>query len=403
LSCAKYIQRCQKKISCGHQCPSVCGEVCPTSSYCLQCCDDETKDHVVDVITLTAYKDHDVDADPIAVLPCKHFYGISTLDGHLGMKEVYKEGNTGEGSFVEVLPLSEANVTEKPVACPDCRGVIHSVQRYGRILRLSELRSLERKHLMVINQSLEHLSRWMSFPESSAKNLKGKALVKKLKEVMKTLLLSPMRKVSNACRDSDALGGIPRPPTRPLLHTYELLGRALTDMAVTRDDTNYSAAQQFLDRGIVLADETTSTRSASNLRLLKSQMLMKWPSSSDSIKDEATELVDWILGREELLSAEVVYRAKELKRILLNPLRDVSEVIKAMNVQDGYDYGGSWSSHWYECPNGHPYFIGECGGAMQESRCIECGAIVGGTSHHLIASNRAAGGVVAEVLQSEAR
>lgn len=45
--------------------------------------------------------------------------------------------------------------------------------------------------------------------------------------------------------------------------------------------------------------------------------------------------------------------------------------------------------HWYVCPNGHPYAIGECGGAMQESVCYECGARVGGEHHRLAAGNEA--------------
>lgn len=43
--------------------------------------------------------------------------------------------------------------------------------------------------------------------------------------------------------------------------------------------------------------------------------------------------------------------------------------------------------HWYTCPNGHVFVIGECGGAMQVSRCNECGAQIGGSSHQLLNSN----------------
>ena len=32
------------------------------------------------------------------------------------------------------------------------------------------------------------------------------------------------------------------------------------------------------------------------------------------------------------------------------------EIIQATGLRRG---------HWYMCPNGHPYAIGECGGAMQ--------------------------------------
>lgn len=39
------------------------------------------------------------------------------------------------------------------------------------------------------------------------------------------------------------------------------------------------------------------------------------------------------------------------------------------------------TGHWYYCENGHPFTIGECGGAMELSRCPECGSAVGGQNH----------------------
>jgi len=51
----------------------------------------------------------------------------------------------------------------------------------------------------------------------------------------------------------------------------------------------------------------------------------------------------------------------------------------------GYKQG-----HWYKCPNGHIYIITECGGAMERSRCNECGAEIGGGSHRLLESNSVA-------------
>jgi hypothetical protein len=43
--------------------------------------------------------------------------------------------------------------------------------------------------------------------------------------------------------------------------------------------------------------------------------------------------------------------------------------------------------HAFTCPNGHVYFVGECGGPMQVGRCASCGAAIGGTQHRLIADN----------------
>ncbi|CAB4430519.1 unnamed protein product [Rhizophagus irregularis] len=41
------------------------------------------------------------------------------------------------------------------------------------------------------------------------------------------------------------------------------------------------------------------------------------------------------------------------------------------------------SEHWYECPNGHPYTIEECDGAMQMNKCPDCNEQIGGEGHQL--------------------
>lgn len=346
----------------------------------------------------TAYEDQDVDEDPVIFLPCGHFFTVSTLDGHLSINEVYEETTAGSGEFWSVKPLRAANISEKPMTCPDCRSVIHSVKRYGRLLRLAELRSLERKAIMNVNETLKHISMRMEGSE----HFKSESLIKRLKTVEQRLLQSPMRKVYEACRDDHAFE-VPRPPTRPLLDTLELLGRAYSGMTEARDDVNFQLAKDAFMRGIALADETTSTRSGATLRLSLCSLIMKWPSLSDALKKEAMQLVGWVVDLQPPLPAELLDRALQMKNSILDPHKDIAEVLKAMNVHSDYNYGGSWSSHWYECPNGHPYFIGECWGAMQESQCIECGAPVGGHDHTLNSTNRRVGGAVAELLHGERR
>ena len=41
------------------------------------------------------------------------------------------------------------------------------------------------------------------------------------------------------------------------------------------------------------------------------------------------------------------------------------------------------AGHWFKCPNGHYYVIGECGGAMQRGKCPDCKAEIGGDNHAL--------------------
>ncbi|KAL9647259.1 hypothetical protein ABK040_012611 [Willaertia magna] len=62
--------------------------------------------------------------------------------------------------------------------------------------------------------------------------------------------------------------------------------------------------------------------------------------------------------------------------------RNALAVIRAVSREANYASG-----HWYYCINGHPYFIGECGRAMQVSFCVDCGARIGGMGHQLDSTN----------------
>ena len=57
------------------------------------------------------------------------------------------------------------------------------------------------------------------------------------------------------------------------------------------------------------------------------------------------------------------------------------QIVKAMGYRRG---------HWFKCPNGHIYVIGDCGGAMQRAKCPECQEVIGGENHTLERSNRLA-------------
>ncbi|KAG6125729.1 hypothetical protein E4U12_007043 [Claviceps purpurea] len=51
---------------------------------------------------------------------------------------------------------------------------------------------------------------------------------------------------------------------------------------------------------------------------------------------------------------------------------------------------GPGGTHWYACENGHYFTIGECGRPMEEARCPDCGAGIGGQGHNLAAGVRVA-------------
>lgn len=77
------------------------------------------------------------------------------------------------------------------------------------------------------------------------------------------------------------------------------------------------------------------------------------------------------------LETDIKQLCNKIEKINLEIERD--QVVKAMNLTKG---------HWFKCPNGHFYAIGECGGAMEEAKCIECKSSIGGSDHRLRSDNR---------------
>ncbi|KNE64930.1 hypothetical protein, variant [Allomyces macrogynus ATCC 38327] len=73
---------------------------------------------------------------------------------------------------------------------------------------------------------------------------------------------------------------------------------------------------------------------------------------------------------------------------------EIAQVIMAVAASEGT------TGHWYRCPNGHPYVIGDCGMAMQTARCNECGERIGGGSHTLLATNQHANDIILDAQQA---
>mmetsp|Transcript_34973 Transcript_34973/g.70754 ORF Transcript_34973/g.70754 Transcript_34973/m.70754 type:complete len:362 (+) Transcript_34973:973-2058(+) len=358
--------------------------------YCQECCDASLKKHVVDMISLASYEEQALDEDPILILPCGHFYACSTLDGHMDLASAYESDKYG--NFVGITTFTSDEKTSKPKACIDCRCVIQNVKRYGRILRFAELRSLERKHLMSIGRSLDIAS----------KQARDGRSVANLKHILGKLQKGPMHRVYEACGGSAQVEVNPAPPG-PYIRTYQLLGESYQKMTASAGDENYLLALKYLELAVDKATESESHKSGAQSRLMLSSFLLNYSTVTDALKEEIIPMLDWIINHHVTfndLKAEA-NRLKEKVKAADNT-KILSEVVRAMNKVDGYDYGGSWSSHWHECPNGHPYFIGNCGGAMEEGICLECGEAVGGSGHRLLASNRSnVGGIVGEILRRD--
>lgn len=357
-------------------------------SFCHECSDSKNE-QIVDMISFTTYKDHDVDADPIIVLPCGHFFATSNLDRHLEMDQVYETDDYG-ASFTGLKSLLGSNGSKEPKHCPECRAAIHSVRRYGRFLRLTELRSLERKHAMMAEPVLRIL-------EEKIRSSRDDRHLAKLSKFEHVLRASPMRKVFEACAGATETP----PPPAHLIWCLKLKAMAYVARAGDCNDEYYVKGLEAYQEAIDVADSSASARSGAKLRIDLGSFIAKHGRNLDRTREMVYPLLDWVLDHPVQFQA-LADSARDLKQKLSEDshISELRGVLQAMNrIPEGaYNYGGSASSHWFECRNGHPFFIGECGGAMQISHCIECGEPVGGDSHSLLDSNRGVTGVIRDAL-----
>lgn len=131
IPCSK---RCDKTLSCGCRCPSVCGEDCPDTKFCQEHGSDHVKEMQADLLMLTSYKDVDLDEDPCIFTPCGHVFTIDSLDGTMGMYEHY-EIDPLTRAYIGLKDSAEPFSLNETKPCPECRGSLRSLARYGRIVR----------------------------------------------------------------------------------------------------------------------------------------------------------------------------------------------------------------------------------------------------------------------------
>jgi len=136
--------RCDIILECGHQCPSICGEICPGRRYCQICGDPEVLSQVVDYVEFEPYSSVNLDENPILLFPCGHIFSKAFTDGLFEIDTFYKRDE--QGSFLEAFSSGMMNTTPKP--CPTCRMHVSGVRRYNRILKRGVL-DLMLKNMLV--------------------------------------------------------------------------------------------------------------------------------------------------------------------------------------------------------------------------------------------------------------
>uniref|UniRef100_A0A7N4NKI3 Ring finger protein 213 n=1 Tax=Sarcophilus harrisii TaxID=9305 RepID=A0A7N4NKI3_SARHA len=107
--------------------------------------------------------------------------------------------------------------------------------------------------------------------------------------------------------------------------------------------------------------------------------------SSDSMhKSTVTELA--VHAKAVLLCGQNPI-LEPLKNLAFNPANMQNSFLPTMPedlLAQAKNWKGLETVHWYLCPNGHPCSVGECGAPMEHSRCVDCGARIGGENHRAV-------------------
>jgi hypothetical protein len=137
-------QRCRKELLCGHQCPGLCGETCP-ESYCHKC--TAKQDSRVDLLEMKTYAEIDTNETPIVVLGCGHFFTAESLDGLIGMHDVYISNKVGQ--FTGLADISGTLAIKIP-QCPDCQQPVRQyvTQRYNRVINRAVIDEMSKRFLV---------------------------------------------------------------------------------------------------------------------------------------------------------------------------------------------------------------------------------------------------------------
>ncbi|KAM0493919.1 hypothetical protein ACHAP8_008943 [Fusarium lateritium] len=445
LPCNK---RCDKKLRCGHQCPSFCGEVCPVG-YC-QVCNRSKKNSRVDLLEFRTYSEIDLDETPIVVLGCGHFFTSETLDGLVGLGEVYHMDNFG--NFTGLKNIS-GSLAQKTPCCPDCKRSIRqfATRRYNRVINRAVMDEICKCFLIKGQAALDKLNHKLvkletalaasrrstslgphhtatTFFRERHAGIKGleKAGVN-LQEVMSEEN-QPAKKLINAIATSqpmtaDGSSSITRlmealnlshsAPDEQLLLGARLVvleaqqiqlmdafmvskskGKKLHENALDLPSTEkwFKACKELMDE----AEDAKLSRIyiAATLAYAKIARASVWtakPSGGNNSEHitEASVLLEVALVVCSNLSDDVVLRKRIEDMIeLYEPRREQVTPEELASIRSAMVTGphgmATHSGHWYNCVNGHPFAIGECGMPMEMAQCPECGAEIGGASHRAV-------------------
>ncbi|XP_069077151.1 NFX1-type zinc finger-containing protein 1-like [Pleurodeles waltl] len=348
---------CQKILKCSHPCVGLCGDPCPR--HCRVC----DKDELTEIFFGT---EDEPDARFVLLEDCGHVFEVSGLDQWMDGGE----GDENQHVQMKMCPRCSLPIQWNTRYCDVIKKIRLKIDKVKKIIQGSEEEIEDKKsHLLRCVRS----TRGISYSHE-------KSMVEKLKN---TLTLQGLKDQENMLNFLTILSKRKTQAAKCSKERRESLLKAIGEMEMWLCRKGLPFTSQQLKE---CKHEVQRISYLGNVfeRITVYEM-NKWNPSDAALEcviealemlnplgpftDATNSLLQGILQKIDELMPVSGLRLTEAERVM---------IVGAMNLGKG---------HWYSCPKGHLYTVGECGRPMQESSCPECGSAIGGQQHNPVQGN----------------
>ncbi|POM58268.1 Hypothetical protein PHPALM_37110 [Phytophthora palmivora] len=371
-------------------------------------------ERVADVILFQTYAEVDPSEDPVFILPCcSMVYTMATLDGTLHMSSYYDTNGTPSGP----LPGDYIDTPQ----CPNCKKPIRGLRRYGRVTKRAAIDAAEKKFITHAQRQLIILQQRVNDAVDRGDLTQDKILHQNLRCFGSMVKRPPCQKVFEACVSllKKSQGGqgddnnldlstLPVPNSTFRFVGYFNLFSAQIRLLCSRPTASKAetyarqALKQFIDGSYSQQTGEAKLVLVQVLLMQADKMLNESPKSEEErtkreeqvkpLVSEATDLLEDLESSSDWFQSQHTQDFYRLHRSLVSVARRArnstfyqsvsTNELRAIKTAMQVKLRGS--GHWYRCVNGHSYVIGDCGMAMEQTCCPECGAPVGGANHSFV-------------------
>ncbi|XP_069477992.1 NFX1-type zinc finger-containing protein 1-like isoform X2 [Ambystoma mexicanum] len=343
---------CEKILKCLHPCVGLCGEPCPQQ---CRVCDG-------DALTEIFFGNEDEpDARFVTLEDCGHAFEVSGLDQWMdGSGDVQDQHIQ-----MKVCPRCSVPIQWNTRYCNIIKEIRHKIDTVKKKIQGSEEEiEGEKERLLDSTRSNKHIA-----------YLQERNIVQKLSQA---LTMQGLKDLENTLNFFTSLSKLKAQAEKCTLDRKSTLKMTIRDME------QWLLQKSLPFTGQQLQECRRELRRISYLCNIFERLSYyehkAWAPTDDALGSviEALEVLNkWGPFTEAAISSlqGVLQKIDELMPVSGIRLSEDERVM----ITTAMDMG---KGHWYSCPRGHLYTVGECGRPMEESSCPECGAAIGGQNHN---------------------